>query len=891
MLCALALAGCGRSFYLRQADQQSHAVLEEKSAGTSWALSPNFTILPDPRSRFAQLDDPTCPELPAVGARLYRRAWLLDQGFGSAEAETTGGPEEIEPPTLGDEEAGDRKSGVSDASIVAVARRDWDAIPESCLQWMLEFEDVRDEYRSTYGTDPPSEKRIDAVRLGFDQLLQLALVHSREYQTQRESLYRAALRLTLERYDYQLRFPPTGNGTRVDYLHNRSLGTTVNTLAIPTTAGLQQVTATGGNLVANFANDVLLTFNGSSGFSVDVGSQLLLRLSQSLFQRDIVFERLTQSERNVIYAARDFARFRRTFFRDLANRYYSLLLTYRGIAIGSQDYFSNARAFHQGQAELAANRLPRFQVDQFEQNALRSLSGLVRQCNGLARALDDFKLFLGVPPELPIHVDLSELESLTAHDESMARMELASRSRSVLQAEMEKRQPDPAVVFAQAIELVQRLSQFQVSLERAGREPPLETAALRKALLHLRSDDAWLEVERSEQVFQRTITKETPAVQRLQRAMGLVSAWHDAVKQEIVRRGWDVERAAAIEAELEALHTRRSEIMAALPKALADRALDRIDELADQSESLLDRVRRIGKPLQPIGSEKWTDRRWLAERVAGAIALSEKAMASSELDLPVVDISGDDAMLTALSLRWDLANTREQAADAWRRVKLAADNLRAVVTVDAAQTINTDPTVNRVFDFSWDNSSTSLRLRVDTPLNRRRERNAYREALIQYNVAIRNWIALEDRIKRDIRDDLRQLELDRIQYQIAVASAALAYERVVSTRLQLRLGIGRVAARDFLEAQQAYTASLSAVATEHIGYLTDRISLFFDLEQLVVDDTGTWHGMSDTTVVPEPDFRLEHSGRSPYGDLPPGVHYSEEIRRMLEVPMLPARAE
>jgi len=575
----------------------------------------------------------------------------------------------------------------------------------------------------------------------------------------------------------------------------------------------------------------------------------------------------------------------------LTNRYYSLLLTYRGIAIGSQDYFSNARAFHQGEAELAANRLPRFQVDQFEQNALRSLSGLVRQCNALARQLDDFKLFLGVPPELPLHVDLAELERLTQLDESKVRMELASRSRRVLRAELEKQQPDTAVVFAQAIELIKRLEALRESLVRSGLTPSVTTEALARVSRELAADDAWYDVERGEQVMQATITDETPAVQRLQRAIDLVTAWREAVEREA-----DLRRAAGrpidpqVNRKWEQIVERRGEIVDALPQALADRALDRIDALAKQATGLLEEARRVGRPLQRASKDEWTDRAWLRKRVAPAIDLAKRSIDDSTLDLPRVDMTQQDAMLTALSLRWDLANTREQVADAWRRVKLAADNLRSVVSIDATQTIRTDSAVNRVFDFTWDESSTNLRLRVDTPLNRRRERNAYREALIQYNVAIRSWIALEDRIKRDLRDDLRQLELDRIQYKIAVASAALAYERVVSTRLQLRLGIGRVAARDFLEAQQAYTASLSSVATEHIGYLTDRIRLFFDLEQLVVDDAGQWEGMQDPSVVPMVDFELEQYGPSPYGDLPRGVRYSREVLQMLDVPTLPASA-
>ena len=100
----------------------------------------------------------------------------------------------------------------------------------------------------------------------------------------------------------------------------------MNTLDIPTTVTADKVLATGGDLLARFANDVVLTFNGPDGFAADIGSELLLDVSQSVFQRDVVFERLTQAERDVVYAAREFARDRKTLFTTLARQYYNLLL-------------------------------------------------------------------------------------------------------------------------------------------------------------------------------------------------------------------------------------------------------------------------------------------------------------------------------------------------------------------------------------------------------------------------------------------------------------------------------------------------------------------------------------------------------------------------------------
>ncbi|MGZ0172922.1 MAG: hypothetical protein ACKVHE_25590, partial [Planctomycetales bacterium] len=54
-----------------------------------------------------------------------------------------------------------------------------------------------------------------------------------------------------------------------------------------------------------------------------------------------------------------------------------------------------------------------------------------------------------------------------------------------------------------------------------------------------------------------------------------------------------------------------------------------------------------------------------------------------------------------------------------------------------------------------------------------------------------------------------------------------------------------VRARDFLEAQTAYSNSLSTVASRHIGHILGRIRLSVDLEQLQVDNIGNWPARHD----------------------------------------------
>ena len=125
-------------------------------------------------------------------------------------------------------------------------------------------------------------------------------------------------------------------------------------------------------------------------------------------------------------------------FRDLATAYYSLLLTYRAIEIDTQDYFSNTRGFNQAEAEYRAGRLPRFQVDQFEQNSLSSRSSLITSSNSLETGLDRLKLQIGLPTETPINLNLDELEQLTLRDEARASAERVRRARRNLLSERQQ---------------------------------------------------------------------------------------------------------------------------------------------------------------------------------------------------------------------------------------------------------------------------------------------------------------------------------------------------------------------------------------------------------------------------------------------------------------------
>lgn len=784
----------------------------------------------------------------------------------------------------------DDRSGTEQLRIVPIPQQFWEQLPETCVPRMLEFESVRKEFRRSYPDVTSNGLKgvlSDAPRLTLPMITELATLNNRAIQTQKERLYRAALVLSAQRYEYVLRPRRRGNGSAVNYTHVRLDSTTRNGLVIPTETGVRATTAMAGQFLASFANSVVFTFNGPQGFAANIGSDLVFDFQQTIFQRDVVFEGLTQAERNVIYVARDLIRAQRSLFVDLATDYYQLLLTYRAIEISSQDYFSNLRAFLQGRAEyLQAGRIPRVQVDQFEQNALGSRSSLVGDCNSLESALDRLKLRIGLPPEMPLNLNLEELESLTTSDELTVTRQLVMRTRQTLLDAAQTRLGDRDAAVNGATVLINRLREtlrvrrkIEGISEESDAERETEQLGLRLALLEAR-----LQSDQMESIRSRELKSELPREPLIQfaRTIDLVeSKLSQAQRATLLRQNLGLDSDVDDAVEVDRLDERFQKLRRRWDAAIESRELNRLPELVEAANELLESTntltgKLVGDLLPADGVEL---ENVIVQTVADTVALVDRVETSDVGGLDEVEVEENRAMLLALYQRYDLMNRRGELADDRRHIKLAADDLRAILDVRATQTLSAFRSEEGIVDFTSDGGTTRLGLSLDTPLNRRLERNTYRAALIDYQAGRRALIELEDQIKLAVREDLRQLRLQRNQYEISVARAALAYERVVSTRLQLQLAVGNVVARDFLEAQQAYTSALNSVARDHISFIRRRIELFFDTESIRLDANGYWSGGQDESLElpPLPDFY--DANPNPYGRLPPRVHYSEEVRR------------
>lgn len=946
-LCALLimLAGCSRQYYREQADEQTFSIIGEKTAEGTWTPPSGFSIEPGPESRLFDPSPVETPELPDPMPRLHqyeipwefgRRSSELSESEEAARkkqteivlqraAESSGWRatgqrrQVIHADAASSRSAGDSQrldngytaqnmpqrilltrylaqdemgvdpDDVLEVKPVTIDPSAWESIPVECRMRMFEFTSTLAEYESSFVHGPPIEELDRSPRLNFDDIVELALLNSREYQSEKEQLYRVALRLSLERFDYDLKFSPFNNRTGLAFDSSRTSNSSSSRLGIPTRAGMEAMLNTGSSLVARFANDVVLTFGGPDGFAADVGSELLFELTHSVLQNDVRFERLTQAERNVIYAARDFARFRRTFYQQLATQYYNLIRTYRQVEIDSQNYFSLVRVYNQRAIELDEGQIPRVQIDQVEQNALAGRSSLISTCNNLEAAFDQLKLTIGLPTETLINIDLRELDELTLQDEALVALELVQRVRSRIVAEQQREEPDTANLLNHAAELAGRMQEALALLRQLH---PKETddefndarlkavqSQLHVAGVRVTADRIWQQLETDRQ------EPDLPAWRIPERSQELARAVLAQIQAELefCRQLNEAEPAITkIQSSQEQLTKQLDATRNLADEVLSDSQLQRLDELNVQAQALIDTAQTAAQQSSTV-TDALAETRGLDlqqtpnELVADPLASSQRLLRNRTVALNSIRIDMDEASLAALLLRLDLMTSRGQLADDWRGIKLAADDLRSILNLSARQRLRTENNSNRPTEFDFDESRTEVAVTLDTPLNRRAQRNTFREQLLNYQRSRRRLMGVEDTIKRDIRSDIRRLRLAEEQHVLAIASAALAQQRASSTELQLRLGVGGVAARDFLEAQTAYAASLSAVASRHIEHILGRIRLYVDLEQLQLNNNGHWSGLRDPDA--QPSTAPAAGSGIDYGDLPQDLNYSSEVQQ------------
>ena len=273
MLLGLSI-GCHRQYYRKQADQEAYALMAEKSQHSARPAQVPLRIDVDRRSRMFNPFDLDFQPMTLDDPASHRYMQCVDNRRGYPLWHAAGVTNTAENP-------------------------DW---------W--EFL-------------PLDENGV--LVLNSDTAVKIALLHSPDYQEEREELYLAALDVSSERFQFDTQFFGgteaffTANGDRRSGFGEK--GTTFE--FGPQSNGardlsLQRSFATGGQLIAGVANSIIWELTGPSTQSAT--TILDFSLIQPLLRgggRDLILERLTLAERRLLANVRSFERFRRSFYLNI----------------------------------------------------------------------------------------------------------------------------------------------------------------------------------------------------------------------------------------------------------------------------------------------------------------------------------------------------------------------------------------------------------------------------------------------------------------------------------------------------------------------------------------------------------------------------------------------
>jgi outer membrane protein TolC len=271
------------------------------------------------------------------------------------------------------------------------------------------------EPKSIAPTEIIEDRSATNVRvLNLNQVLNLAIRSSREYQAQKEQLYLTALTLTGSEYDFGPQFFATSEGSI------EGVGDEVGSGRINSQVGVSQLLRTGGQLSLALGNDLIRYFTSYSGdpdYRNTAINVLSVNFSQPLLRgfgvNDPRVENLTQDQRNVIYAIRSFSLYQQSFALDIVDAYFALL-TQKDIVRNNYRDFTNRVETTRYLEARAVDRERKSDVDDARTAELSARRDYINSVASYLTAMDGFKLRIGVPISERIYVDDQDLRDLIA---------------------------------------------------------------------------------------------------------------------------------------------------------------------------------------------------------------------------------------------------------------------------------------------------------------------------------------------------------------------------------------------------------------------------------------------------------------------------------------------
>jgi hypothetical protein len=212
------------------------------------------------------------------------------------------------------------------------------------------------------------------------------------------------------------------------------------------------------------------------------------------------------------------------------------------------------------------------------------------------------------------------------------------------------------------------------------------------------------------------------------------------------------------------------------------------------------------------------------------------------------------AVRIALEYRMDLMNDRAQLYDAWRQIRVTANALKGVLNIAITNNIYTAPNPSNPFEFLSQAKQFGLAINSELPLVRINERNNFRTALITYQRTRRALQTAEDNLKIQLRNDLRQVHLAYINYEISKRSFELnvrlkdqSFEQIIAppaggTQSLAQTANAATQTTNLLNFQGQLITAMLALTNGWASYQTQRLIVYRDIGILPYDE---WEAFSE----------------------------------------------
>lgn len=573
------------------------------------------------------------------------------------------------------------------------------------------------------------------------------------------------------------------------------------------------------------------------------------------------YNRLTQSERDLLANVRQMQQFRQGFFIEIAagrnsgegpsrrgavgasglgllagspggrigapavGGFFALLQEQQQIRNQEVNVSALRETLDQLSALFVAGRLEsRLQVDQARQALFNAQSSLLASKAAYQTRLDAFKLDLGLPPDVPVRVADSMVEPLNLVPPAITQLR------------------------RQMLDMLNALRDARTTSNSAALEVQLAVLQELRPQIDERLDVARVDRKKLEE----NLPRRRQHLERLQNHPGLREENIDPVVYQV-----------------ESLEERVAQL---------GMEFDQLEPQFDTGWNTLDDLRKELPELElKSARDRCVD---VATRIDSALLemmLLQAAFRLEAVVLAPIEVDPASAVETARINRLDWMNARARLVDTWRLIDVDANALESDLNVIFEGDFRTDS--DNPVDFRTATGRLRAGIEFDTPITRLAERNNYRETLIEYQRARRDYMRFEDEIKRSLRNTLRIVELSQLNVELRRWSVRIAIEQVRQARLQLdkppqpgreaRFGSSRT--RDLVEALNDLLNAQNDFLNLWVSYEALRMVLDFEMGTFQLDERGIWIDPGEMRSDDRGDLTEEIVPDPPEAPLPPDL--------------------